>query len=116
MPGLGTYSAERLSRLILRNSQSVTGDNKQLPFEELNDSHYTVQLVATSKKDEAQRVARKVGNSWVLFRKKDQQYIVMYGDFKDRSSATQSISGLPETIRKTKPWAKNIAAVKKEIQ
>jgi membrane protein involved in colicin uptake len=99
-----------------RNSQSVTGDNKQLPFEELNDSHYTVQLVATSKKDEAQRVARKVGNSWVLFRKKDQQYIVMYGDFKDRSSATQSISGLPETIRKTKPWAKNIAAVKKEIQ
>jgi hypothetical protein len=99
-----------------RNSQSVTGDNKQLPFEELNDSHYTVQLVATSKKDEAQRVARKVGNSWVLFRKKDQQYIVMYGDFKDRSSATQSISGLPEAIRKTKPWAKNIAAVKKEIQ
>ena len=99
-----------------RNSQSVNGDNKQLPFEELNDSHYTVQLVATSKKDEAQRVARKVGNSWVLFRKKDQQYIVMYGDFKDRSSATQSISGLPEAIRKTKPWAKNIAAVKKEIQ
>ncbi len=96
--------------------QNKLKENKQLSFEELNDSHYTVQLVATSKKAEADRIAKSVGNSWVLFRQKDQQYIVMYGDFKDRSSATKSISGLPDAIKKTKPWAKNVAAVKKEIQ
>ncbi|MBR1924418.1 MAG: AAA family ATPase [Ruminobacter sp.] len=108
---------KKINAEVLRKVSDESKASSNLSFEELSDSHYTVQLVATSRKSDAERIARQAGNStWVLFRPKDNQYIVMYGDFSSRNNANKSISTLPESIKKTKPWAKSVAAVKKEIK
>ena len=114
---LAKAEASRKNAEVLKKVSDESKASSNLSFEELSDSHYTVQLVATSRKSDAERIARQAGNStWVLFRPKDNQYIVMYGDFSSRNNANKSISTLPESIKKTKPWAKSVAAVKKEIK
>ena len=114
---LAKAESSRKNAEVLKKVSDESKASSNLSFEELSDSHYTVQLVATSRKSDAERIARQAGNStWVLFRPKDNQYIVMYGDFSSRNNANKSISTLPESIKKTKPWAKSVAAVKKEIK
>ncbi|MGN1394610.1 MAG: SPOR domain-containing protein [Succinivibrionaceae bacterium] len=103
---------EQKSKVV---SNAEVGDRDS--FNELNNNHYSIQIIATKKFSEANALAKTIkGSTWVLYRKRDNHYIVMYGDFKNRSEASRVMSTLPESIRKAGPWAKSIGAVKSEIK
>jgi septal ring-binding cell division protein DamX len=94
----------------------VQQDNIKNDFQSLDNKHYSVQLMATKSKADAQSFASKLeGNSWVLFRNKDKNYIVMWGDFESSQMATTAIKTLPKNVRNQGPWAKKIGKVKQEI-
>lgn len=86
-------------------------------FDELDNKHYTIQLMATKSKKDAEGLAKTLtGDTWVLFRNKDSKYILLYGDFENRNIAGKAINALPDSIKKSGPWAKAIGAVKSEIK
>lgn len=86
-------------------------------FAELNDNHYTVQLMATKSEADAKQLAKKIsGDLWILFRNKDKHYILMWGDFASSKDASKAIATLPKNIRSQGPWSKKIGKVKQEIK
>ena len=42
-------------------------------------------------------------------------HVVVYGQYADRGAATNAVAGLPEALRKLRPWARSIAGVKADI-
>lgn len=80
------------------------------------NKNYSVQLIATPKKAVAEKLATRVGGDvWVGFRKKDKQYIVLWGNFASPKDATKAIKELPADVRKAGPWAKSFFKIKKEL-
>jgi DamX protein len=43
-------------------------------------------------------------------------YILMHGQYTNKETARQAVQNLPSSLKKSKPWIKNIGAIKKSIQ
>ncbi len=43
-------------------------------------------------------------------------HVVVYGQYADRNSALNAVSGLPAALQKLRPWARSIAGVKADIK
>jgi septal ring-binding cell division protein DamX len=93
--------------------ETVT-DNKNINL--MPDDHYSVQLTASTKSF-CQKIAKKVkGDTWIEYRKKDDKYIVLWGDYKNLNEAKAAIRKLPNSIRKAGPWPKQFKKIKAELK
>ncbi len=89
----------------------------QKDFASLNSDHYSVQVVATKSKADAQTFAKQMTSEcWILLRNKDQNYILLCGDYVTLPQAKASIARLPADLQKLGPWAKQIRNIRQEIK
>jgi len=82
-------------------------------------SRYTLQVLGTRTEATAQRFVKQNTAQYHYFRKIHQGqplFVVTYGSFANRAAAQAAINGLPEKIRKDKPWSRTILSIQKELR
>ena len=82
---------------------------------------YTLQVLGAGLKKSADDFIRKQREpqKFYLFRttyKGNPWYVVVYGQYKSRQSASTASKSLPEDLRKLKPWARSIQGIQSEIK
>ncbi|KOR30651.1 hypothetical protein TI04_04705 [Achromatium sp. WMS2] len=86
-----------------------------------DDSAYTIQLIAATNADGAQRYINQNDISDQAFyievpRSNGRVYFVMYGTYPTRTEANAAIGKLPLSLRKRKPYPRSFSKIKPEIQ
>lgn len=82
----------------------------------LNESSYTLQVVATKESSQLEKLIKKeqLSRDYAYFPKpvKDATYYVLViGNFKSREEAINSVDKLPENLRKNNPWPVKLDSV-----
>ncbi len=86
-----------------------------------NPQHYSLQLIASADEAHIQRYIKRYGLEGrshyypILYRNK-LLYVLLTGDFADRSSGQQTSAQLPAAIRKDKPWLRALSLIQAEIK
>lgn len=84
-------------------------------------SGYTLQVLGAGLKKSADDFIRgqKEPQKFYLFRttyKGNPWYVVVYGQYKSRQSASAASKSLPDDLRKLQPWARSIQGIQSEIK
>jgi septal ring-binding cell division protein DamX/type II secretory pathway predicted ATPase ExeA len=101
------------------SKMALTVDEEQLL--KLSKRHYTLQIIAVSKKSSKQELLQTAINNseYRLYRTKRQDalwYVAVYGEFRSAQEARAAIKKLPINLQQNKPWPKLIEQVHKEIR
>ncbi len=118
--------ASKVTREAHERSEKPSKIRSQLTAREqwllsLNPSHYTLQLLGVREEKAAQQfIAKYPSLKEIVYyqtrHKNKPWFVVVYGNFPDRGKAAKAIAGLPETIRKSKPWPRPIKQIQQEIK
>jgi len=86
-----------------------------------NPSHYTLQLMALSKKSNvlAQLKGVRDKSRFAIFdtkRKGRSLYILLYGDLASSKEASSAQQELPPNLRNSKPWIRKFSAIQQELR
>lgn len=79
--------------------------------------HYTIQLLASSNKDALENYINAHGleGKAKYYMTKKQKYVLLYGVYKTRLEAQNSLSKLPADIKAVRPWVKQVGQVKEGV-
>ena len=99
---------------------SISGVKDESWLRAQNDSHIVLQLLGTHDQLALKKILSEnaLGDDIAWFttiHNGEPWYVITKGPFQDRTSATASISSLPDAFRKRKPWPRTIASVKKAM-
>lgn len=112
-----TPKVEPKKDIATKKENSANVDSNVVEFDLLPNNNWSVQIGTSSKESGAKKIAKQVsGQTWVLYRAQKKDYIVMYGNFANKAEATKTIANLPDNIKKTGPWQKQIGKVKAELK
>jgi DamX protein len=100
------------------DKKKTSTKNKEKSIAAMNDRHYTLQLIALSSKEAANKFIQKnnlSGKSHSFTRKTNNKtlFVVVYGSYPSQQAAKQAISNLPKALQAS-AWPKKIATIKKE--
>ncbi|NNC55257.1 MAG: hypothetical protein HKO07_06020, partial [Pseudomonadales bacterium] len=84
------------------------------------DEGYALQVFGTHNEARATRLVEQYfGEADLLFYETRHNgkpwFVVINGPYSGRQSARESISGLPESLRRLRPWPRNVASIKGDI-
>jgi DamX protein len=86
----------------------------------INANNYTLQLIGVSTEKAANAYVLKQANSsaFIFFQNKRNNgnwYSVIYGDFKDKSTAMEAAKKLPTSVGNLKPWVRSIESIQGDL-
>ena len=87
----------------------------------LSSSSYTLQVVATREPSQLEKLIQKehISHDYAYFSKpvKDSiYYVLVVGNFQTRQEAIDSVSKLPENLRKNNPWPIKLDSVQQHLK
>ena len=100
-------------------SARILADEKLLLAEPAGN--YTLQLLGAREKSSTERFLKAYPDQdglrvfATLFKGKP-WYVVVYGSYTDRKQATNAVSGLPQGLKKLRPWARSMKGVHSDIR
>lgn len=85
-----------------------------------SDTGYALQVFGTHNAQRARKLVEQYfGEADLLFYETRHNgkpwYVVISGPYSGRQSAQQSIKGLPDSLQRLRPWPRNIASIKSDI-
>ena len=88
---------------------------------ERNPNRYTLQLLGTHNKDTVQDFIRDQGSlaAFSYFQAMHngrEWYVVVYGEYRNRSEAIAAVENLPQSLRTLNPWARSVRGIQQDIQ
>ncbi len=80
-------------------------------------THYVLQLFATYDKESAIQFIKRYNDqskfAWYrTWRDGRSLYVVVYGNYKNKSTALKAVKSLPSSLKKLKPWGRSAEAIK----
>ncbi|MDI3324698.1 AAA family ATPase [Pontibacterium granulatum] len=108
-----------LSEGQVPRSARILADEKLLLAEPAGN--YTLQLLGAREKSSTERFVRTYADQdglrvfATLFKGKP-WYVVVYGSYADRKQATNAVSGLPQGLKKLRPWARSMKGIHSDIR
>jgi len=103
---------------VPRNAR-ILADEKRLMAEPAGN--YTLQLLGAREKSSTERFLKAYPDQdglrvfATLFKGKP-WYVVVYGSYADRKQATNAVSGLPQGLKKLRPWARSMKGIHSDIR
>ncbi|SBS29710.1 hypothetical protein MAQ5080_01479 [Marinomonas aquimarina] len=88
---------------------------------ERNPNRYTLQLLGTHNQDTVQEFIRDQGSLdafsyfHALHNGRD-WYVVVYGEYRNRSEAIAAVENLPQGLRQLNPWARSVRGIQQDIR
>lgn len=85
----------------------------------LEGSHYLIQIMGSDDEAKVRAFAARQRLALRQFRKLHNGaawYVLVHGDFSDRSSAERTLEELPESMRRARPWVRRADTVQAEIR
>mgnify|MGYP000689945649 CR=1 FL=1 len=115
---------------VVRTKQAVdqvagdtasTQDAVRKRLQSWSETGYALQIFGTHNEQRAHKlVAQYFGQADLLFYETlhngKSWFVVINGPYTGRQAAQQSISSLPESLRRLRPWPRNIASIKGDIE
>ncbi|RDL45388.1 sporulation protein [Marinomonas piezotolerans] len=88
---------------------------------ERNPNRYTLQLLGTYNKSTVQEFIRDQGSleafSYFQTIHNDRDwYVVVYGEYRNRSEAIAAVESLPSDLRGLNPWARSVRGIQQDIR
>ncbi len=82
---------------------------------------YTLQLLGARSEESVNEFMASLKNSNKLYYFKTvfkgaPWHVVVYGQYANKQAANRAVAGLPEELRKLKPWARSIKGVQQDIR
>ena len=103
-------------------AQAETRDrfDKTAEWQERNPNRYTLQLLGTHNKDTVQEFIRDQGslNVFSYFQTVHNNrdwFVVVYGEYRNRSEAIAAVENLPRDLRDLNPWARSVRGIQQDI-
>ena len=103
--------------------QTVAADpfDKTRAWLERNPNRYTLQLLGTHNKDTVQDFIRDQGSLsafsyFQALHNGREWYVVVYGEYRNRSEAIAAVENLPQALRSLNPWARSVRGIQQDIQ
>lgn len=87
----------------------------------LDPSHYTLQVVATQERSQLEALIKQVNlkKDYAYFNKPvkgNTYYVLVVGDYSNRSEALSAVASLPGNLKKNKPWPVSIQSIKQFVE
>lgn len=108
-------------RTPLEQTASVDPFNKTQAWLERNPNRYTLQLLGTHNQDMVQEFIRDQGSLdafsyfQALHNGRD-WYVVVYGEYRNRSEAIAAVENLPKGLQQLNPWARSVRGIQQDIR
>lgn len=82
----------------------------------IEPKHYTIQVMGAQSRKAVDRfieIYRKEDPVYFIHTERDGKdwYMVLYGDYPDKSSAMQAVTALPEVVKGNSPWPRRLSEV-----
>ncbi|HHJ12980.1 MAG TPA: hypothetical protein ENJ79_01185 [Gammaproteobacteria bacterium] len=81
---------------------------------------WTLQLMASEQPGEAETILRQHGLQPAVvckdLRQGKPRYVLLFGDFADKTAAQQAAADLPRALRANRPWLRRVRAVQKQFK
>ena len=119
--------AEKLAKLRSVNStkplaQVSPGESLSADWlKNMSPNRYTLQLVGGANEEAIKSFVREHGSYRKLgYFETDRQgepwYVVVYGDFPNRETATDAVANLPNKLRSSKPWPRTASDIQSKMR
>lgn len=89
----------------------------------LDASHFTIQIMTATNQQDVNRIMKKISPDLTLSRiflfstpAPSEQTIVLYGDYADRTSATNAMALLPKTVKSHQPFLRTFEQIQETTQ
>lgn len=108
-------------RIPLEQSTTTDPFDKTQAWLERNPNRYTLQLLGTHNQDTVQEFIRDQGSLdafsyfQALHNGRD-WYVVVYGEYRNRSEAIAAVESLPQELRTLNPWARSVRGIQQDIR
>ncbi|MFD1382730.1 SPOR domain-containing protein [Rhodanobacter aciditrophus] len=94
--------------------------DKTAQWTERNPNRYTLQLLGTHNKDTVQEFIRDQGSLEVFsyfqtVHNGRDWFVVVYGEYRNRSEAIAAVENLPRDLRDLNPWARSVRGIQQDI-
>lgn len=108
-------------RIPLEQTASADPFDKTQAWLERNPSRYTLQLLGTHNQDTVREFIRDQGslNAFSYFKSQHNGrdwYVVVYGEYRNRSEAIAAVENLSQGLRQLNPWARSVRGIQQDIR
>lgn len=105
----------------LQQATSADPFDKTKEWLERNPNRYTLQLLGTHNKDTVQDFIRDQGSlgAFSYFESLHNGrawFVVVYGEYRNRSEAIAAVENLPNGLRSLNPWARSVRGIQQDIR
>ena len=116
-----TKNAPETERVPIESRSTTDPFDKTQSWLERNPNRYTLQLLGTHNQDTVQDFIRDQGSLdafsyfHALHNGRD-WYVVVYGEYRNRSEAIAAVESLPQGLRQLNPWARSVRGIQQDIR
>lgn len=108
-------------RIPLERTASADPFDKTQAWLGRNPNRYTLQLLGTHNRDTVQEFIRAQGSldAFSYFQSQHNGrdwFVVVYGEYRNRSEAIAAVENLPEGLRQLNPWARSVRGIQQDIR
>lgn len=106
-------------------SEDVSSQDKAPLFgidwlKQLDDGHFSLQLLASAEEKPLQELVKKhnFSEQYAIYVKSvnnKKWYVLIFGDYPSRQAAAQAIKSLPADLQKNKPWPVSLQSIKAQL-
>lgn len=105
----------------VKTIQSSDPFDKTKAWLDNNPNRYTLQLLGGYNKETIQEFIRDQGSLSALsyfksLHNNKEWYVVVYGEYRNRSEAIAAVENLPKDLRKLNPWARSVRGIQQDIR